>query len=69
VTGNTASKKALIDVYDIFGPASQTLQGADALAKALDILVVVPDFFTGSSAQNEVSLSFPIPSHNPQGHA
>jgi len=47
VTGNTSSKKALVDVYDVFGPASQTLQGADALAKALDILVVVPDFFEG----------------------
>jgi hypothetical protein len=58
VTGNLQAKKALVDVYDIFGPAPQTLQGADALAKALDILVVVPDFFRGSPAQSEVSFPF-----------
>ncbi|KAH8774106.1 dienelactone hydrolase [Hyaloscypha sp. PMI_1271] len=53
VTGNLSSKKALVDVYDIFGPAPQTLQGADALATALDILVVVPDFFKGSPMLGE----------------
>lgn len=51
VTGNASSKKGLVDVYDVFGPAPQTLQGADALAKALDILVVVPDFFKGEPMQ------------------
>jgi hypothetical protein len=54
VTGNLSSKKAIVDVYDIFGPAPQTLQGADALATALDILVVVPDFFKGSPMLGEV---------------
>jgi hypothetical protein len=54
VTGNLSRKKALIDVYDIFGPAPQTLQGADALATALDILIVVPDFFKGSPMLGEV---------------
>ncbi|KAE9381841.1 dienelactone hydrolase [Stipitochalara longipes BDJ] len=53
VTGNLSSKKAIIDVYDVFGPASQTLQGADALATALDIIVVVPDFFKGSPMLGE----------------
>ncbi|PMD18037.1 dienelactone hydrolase [Hyaloscypha hepaticicola] len=48
ITGNTQSTKGLVDVYDIFGPAPQTLQGADALAAALGALVVVPDFFRGS---------------------
>jgi len=54
VTGNLESKKAIVDVYDIFGPAPQTLQGADALATALDLIVVVPDFFRGSAMLGEV---------------
>ncbi|PMD31223.1 dienelactone hydrolase [Hyaloscypha variabilis F] len=53
VTGNLSSKRAIIDVYDIFGPAPQTLQGADALATALDLIVVVPDFFKGSPMLGE----------------
>ena len=61
VTGNLSSKKALVDVYDIFGPAPQTLQGADALATALDVLVVVPDFFKGSPMLGEVRISLPLP--------
>lgn len=53
VTGNQASAKAIVDVYDIFGAAPQTLQGADLIAAALDVLVLVPDFFKGSPMQNE----------------
>ncbi|TVY33770.1 hypothetical protein LSUB1_G007982, partial [Lachnellula subtilissima] len=34
-------------LYDVFGPAPQTLQGADALSAALNALVLVPDFFKG----------------------
>jgi hypothetical protein len=60
VTGNITSKKGLVDVYDIFGPAPQTLQGADALATALNSLVVVPDFFRGSYMEGEVSISLPL---------
>lgn len=52
-TGSQTSTKAIIDIYDIFGPAPQTLQGADLLASALHVLVIVPDFFRGSPAQNE----------------
>jgi dienelactone hydrolase len=59
VTGNTQSKKGLIDVYDIFGPAPQTLQGADALATALGCVVVVPDLFRGSYMVGDVR-SFPF---------
>lgn len=52
-TGLQASPtKAIIDIYDVFGPAPQTLQGADLLALALDALVIVPDFFKGKPAQN-----------------
>lgn len=40
-----------MDVYDIFGLAPQTLQGADLLAAALNALVLVPDFFKGEPAQ------------------
>jgi hypothetical protein len=69
VTGNTSSKKVIVDVYDVFGPASQTLQGADALAKALDILVVVPDFFKGEPAQESVCLSLSPLSFFPNFHS
>jgi dienelactone hydrolase len=54
VTGSQTSTKAVVDVYDIFGLAPQTLQGADLLATALDALVLVPDFFKGEPAQAEL---------------
>lgn len=47
VTGPATATKAIIDVYDIFGPSSQVLQGADGLAKALGALVLVPDLLEG----------------------
>lgn len=53
VTGSPSSTKAIVDVYDIFGPAPQTLQGADLLATALGALVIVPDFFKGSYMKSE----------------
>jgi dienelactone hydrolase len=53
VTGSKTAIKGIVDIYDIFGPAPQTLQGADLLAAALDALVIVPDFFKGKPAQNE----------------
>jgi len=43
VTGDK-SDTALIVVYDIFGYASQTLQGADILAKTTGAQVLMPDF-------------------------
>jgi len=46
-TGSPDSTRALIAVYDIFGFAPQTLQGADLLSHSLDALVLVPDFFDG----------------------
>ena len=49
VTGNQASNKGIIDVYDIFGNAPQTFQGADMLAAGLDAVVIVPDFFQGDA--------------------
>ena len=52
-TGSPHSTRALIAVYDIFGFAPQTLQGADLLSHSLDALVLVPDFFKG----NALSLS------------
>ena len=42
-----------MDVYDIFGAANQTLQGADLLAAALNVVVLVPDFFKGEACQGE----------------
>ncbi|KAL9109433.1 MAG: hypothetical protein Q9227_005941 [Pyrenula ochraceoflavens] len=49
ITGNASSVRGIIDVYDVFGFMSQTLQGADRLADSLDALVIVPDFFEGQS--------------------
>ncbi|KAJ5087130.1 hypothetical protein N7456_010746 [Penicillium angulare] len=53
VTGNTDSKIGLVDIYDIFGLASQTLQGADLLAQRLNAIVLVPDFFDGDALSHE----------------
>ena len=44
----------LVDIYDIFGVASQTLQGADLLAARLNAVVLVPDFFEGESLSHDV---------------
>jgi dienelactone hydrolase len=49
VTGNQQSNKGIIDVYDIFGNAPQTFQGADMLAEGLGAVVIVPDFFKGDA--------------------
>lgn len=46
-TGPPHSSRALVAVYDVFGFAAQTLQGADLLSHSLDALVLVPDFFRG----------------------
>jgi len=51
VTGSSDSKKAIVDIYDVFGLASQTLQGADLLAAAVGALVFVPDFLKGETAK------------------
>jgi dienelactone hydrolase len=50
-TGPADAKRAIIFIYDIFGPAPQTLQGADRLADAIGARVLVPDFFDGERAQ------------------
>jgi hypothetical protein len=52
VTGSPSAKRGLIAVYDIYGYASQTLQGADLLASTLEALVFVPDFFEGESMKD-----------------
>lgn len=51
ITGPSDAKRAIVFIYDIFGPAPQTLQGADRLADSLNALVIVPDFFKGVYAQ------------------
>ncbi|CAG8040316.1 unnamed protein product [Penicillium salamii] len=53
VTGNTTASIGLVDLYDVFGLASQTLQGADILAARLNAVVLVPDFFEGDSLKRE----------------
>ncbi|KAK7740566.1 hypothetical protein SLS53_005410 [Cytospora paraplurivora] len=53
VTGPADATRAVIDIYDIFGFASQTLQGADRLAEHIgDALVLVPDLLEGSYAEH-----------------
>ena len=54
MTGPDNATRAVIDIYDVFGPASQTLQGADRLSQHLgDCLVFVPDFLDGTYVQPE----------------
>ncbi|ROW04617.1 hypothetical protein VPNG_07472 [Cytospora leucostoma] len=53
VTGPADATRAVIDIYDIFGFASQTLQGADRLAEHMGgALVLVPDLLDGSYAEH-----------------
>lgn len=40
--------RAVVLVYDVFGPAPQTLQGADRLSDSLNALVLVPDLLKGT---------------------
>jgi len=47
-TGPTDSRAALIAVYDVFGFHDNTKQFCDLLSKALNVRVVLPDFFRGS---------------------
>ncbi|KAJ9137283.1 Dienelactone hydrolase family protein [Pleurostoma richardsiae] len=52
ITGPEDATSAIIDIYDVFGPAPQTLQGADRLAEHLPTaLVLVPDFTEGEYCQ------------------
>jgi dienelactone hydrolase len=49
VTGSRDANKAIIFIYDVFGPSPQALQGADRISQHLtgDCLVILPDFFRG----------------------
>ncbi|KAL4821443.1 hypothetical protein BDW67DRAFT_180143 [Aspergillus spinulosporus] len=53
VTGPSTSRIAILAIYDIFGNSPQTTQGADILAKRLNALVLIPDFFRGDGAKHE----------------
>ncbi|OCK76827.1 putative hydrolase [Lepidopterella palustris CBS 459.81] len=50
-TGFATSNRIVLLIYDIFGPAAQTLQGADRLAASLSSTVLVPDLLLGNYAQ------------------
>ncbi|KAJ5690924.1 alpha/beta-hydrolase [Penicillium malachiteum] len=54
VTGNQTSTAGIVDIYDIFGLASQTIQGADLLAQQLNAVVLVPDFFQGDGLSHDI---------------
>ncbi|KAI1412788.1 alpha/beta-hydrolase [Hypoxylon sp. FL1857] len=51
VVGPQSPQRAIIDIYDVFGLAPQTLQGADRLSASLNALVIVPDFLEGVYVQ------------------
>ncbi|KGO40374.1 Dienelactone hydrolase [Penicillium expansum] len=53
VFGDRKAKRGVVLVYDIFGLYPQTKQGAALLAKELDCLVIIPDFFNGEAANIE----------------
>lgn len=42
-----------MDIYDVFGMSSQTMQGADLLAARLNAVVLIPDFFDGEPLKHE----------------
>ncbi|KAJ5096678.1 dienelactone hydrolase [Penicillium angulare] len=51
ITGPGNAASGIVEIYDIFGLSSPTLQGADLLATRLNALVLMPDFFHGEAAQ------------------
>ncbi|OTA98284.1 hypothetical protein M426DRAFT_70117 [Hypoxylon sp. CI-4A] len=51
IVGPPSPQKAIVDIYDVFGMAPQTLQGADRLSASLNALVIVPDFLEGVYVQ------------------
>lgn len=54
VTGPADATRAVIDIYDVFGPASQTIQGADRLSQHIGgCLVFVPDLLEGKYVKSE----------------
>ncbi|KAK9365642.1 dienelactone hydrolase [Lipomyces kononenkoae] len=50
VTGNPTSSIAIVEVTDAYGLVPSVIQGADLLAKLLDALVILPDYFDGEPA-------------------
>jgi dienelactone hydrolase len=46
-SSTSTPNRAIIDIYDVFGLAPQTIQGADRLSAATKSVVLVPDFFEG----------------------
>ncbi|KAJ5152560.1 uncharacterized protein N7482_009038 [Penicillium canariense] len=53
VAGKTDARIGLVDIYGVFGMASQTVQGADLLAARLNAVVLIPDFFGGEPLKHE----------------
>ncbi len=54
-----------MDIFDVFGAASQTVQGADILASLTGALVVMPDWFgEGNEMKNEVGFAFVFAFHS-----
>ncbi|GAD97479.1 dienelactone hydrolase [Paecilomyces variotii No. 5] len=53
VAGPADATVGIIGIYDIFGLAIQTIQGADLLASRLNAVVLVPDLFHGDAARHK----------------
>ncbi|KAF2274189.1 dienelactone hydrolase [Westerdykella ornata] len=57
VTGSDEATKGIVSIFDIFGFATQTLQGADILAESnrnQSYKVFIPDWFHGNPVPNEL---------------
>lgn len=54
VIGNEESNKVIVGIFDIFGFWPSTQQGADLLAAATNVRVILPDFFAGSPLPQDV---------------
>jgi len=55
VTGSETASKGIIDIFDIFGLAPQTIQGADRLAAHTGAVVLVPDLFYGEPMSKDLA--------------
>ncbi|KAK5050987.1 hypothetical protein LTR84_003546 [Exophiala bonariae] len=53
VTGSKTATAGIVDIFDVFGFSTQTLQGADILASETNSLVVVPDLFDGQTLSHD----------------
>ncbi|CAM1509066.1 Fc.00g028050.m01.CDS01 [Cosmosporella sp. VM-42] len=64
IVGPSQPTAGIIDIFDVFGLAPQTLQGADRLSFHTNAIVLVPDFFHGDKLDHAL-----IPADTPEKQA